>query len=329
MVREESYKATACARYLLEQGFEKLTTPLSQYHAMLMPGTGDVDIWQPHDGLLRKAIEAQYFVGGGLELTEETLRLLESGAHPEALAWATALLTLHRSVDSERLLLASKASGNATPFLILAKMALDTKNIPQVSHFAGIAAEMGSTLGLALTAQANLFEKDYGEALRCAEAAWNAESRASANTAGHCQFMLHDYAEAETWFLRAIEYDDSDAEAHRYLAFLLANRNEFTTAKVHAKRGAALGDEKCMAAAGIAECESKRYQEAISFLEKVPELNSNAQALFFLGFALGRSGRTSEGIPHIRKAATLGYQSAITFITKYDESRQTAQSEDE
>jgi len=144
---------------------------------------------------------------------------------------------------------------------------------------------------------------------------WDYIMRASSH---HGRYTKKDAAEAQRLLRKAIELDPMSSEAFCLLAFTHLMQVQFGWSKPAAKSikeaektaqsAVAIDDRDAWAhtALGLVDLISKRYDAAVSRLEKAIDLNPNlANAYGALGQALALAGEYEAAVTHINKAIRL------------------------
>ena len=122
--------------------------------------------------------------------------------------------------------------------------------------------------------------------------------------------FIHDWewAAAEQSFRRAIELDPRYAPAHQWYAFLLVARGAFSEALVEAHTAAELdgGSVSVRRSLGWAYLYARRYDLAQYHLERAIEMNPNAEETYrVLGLALAGSGNLDEATRVLTEAVAM------------------------
>ncbi len=133
------------------------------------------------------------------------------------------------------------------------------------------------------------------------------------------QFTKQGSTKAQRWFRKAIEADPDFASAHARLAIVLQHdvffgytesRTETLDAALESARKALMLDtQDSLANFALGQVLIRRHDfvSAIPALETAIDLNpSSAHAYYGLGLALYYSGRRTEALPHLDRAARLG-----------------------
>lgn len=116
-----------------------------------------------------------------------------------------------------------------------------------------------------------------------------------------------DWADAEAEYKRALELNPNDAAAHVGVANWLLSQGRMEEALAWAQRGREL-DPLGVSGTSIGWIlfHARRYDEAIYELRSVLAAQAdNANALWFLGFALIANGRSEEAIPVLEKTVSI------------------------
>jgi len=117
-----------------------------------------------------------------------------------------------------------------------------------------------------------------------------------------------DWARAEYEFHRAIELDPRYATAHQWYAFLLATKGAMGEALVEGHTAVELdpGSVSARRTLGIAYCYARRYDQARYHLERAIAMNPNAEETYrLLGFTLALEGQLDEALRVLRETVAM------------------------
>ena len=146
------------------------------------------------------------------------------------------------------------------------------------------------------------------------------DSLAEAHTSLAWVLFVHDWEwdEAGREFRRAIELDPAYATAHQWYAFLHGSRGLFAEALVEAHTAVELdaGSVSARRSLGWAYYYARRYDQARHHLERAIAMNPNAEETFrVLGLTLAVEGQHAEAVSVLEEASRMEGAGAYTRAT--------------